>query len=260
MRFEIRAGGAFLILLGLLGLSCVVFALGLVAGYEMARQTAPETVQQAGVYPVPSPPAAEASPPAAQAMNPSATAGPTPRLASSGLAGSKPASSENPTGSSTPPAVTAKGGSAVAVGASANRAAATTSPAPLGSVKPSPARAVAKKPVAPPAEATAAGEAERPESGAAASRGSTEPVKPAATESHPRKPYNIQINAAMDRANADDMVSRLRKLGYHAFLVPTTINGQTWWQIRVGPYASREEAIQAEQRMHEQYRAAYAGH
>jgi DedD protein len=277
MRFEIRAGGAFLILLGLLGLSCVVFALGLVAGYEMARQTAPETVQQAGVYPVPSPPAAEASPSAAQAMNPSATAGPTPGLASSGLAATKPASSENPAGPSAPPAVTAKGGSAVAAGTSSNRAEATASPAPLGGAKPSPAaHVVAKKPVAPPAEATAAGEAETPESGsrsgaealgkkgspsgAAASRGSAGPVKPAAAESHPRKPYNIQINAAMDRANADEMVSRLRKLGYHAFLVPTTINGQTWWQIRVGPYASREEAIQAEQRMHEQYRAAYAGH
>ena len=40
MRFEIRAGGGFLILAGLVGLSGAVFALGLVAGYEMARQNA----------------------------------------------------------------------------------------------------------------------------------------------------------------------------------------------------------------------------
>src|SRR5580658_1412304 len=57
MRFEIKPGGAILILVGLAGLSVVVFALGLFAGYDMARNTAPEAPQAASVYPAPNPPA-----------------------------------------------------------------------------------------------------------------------------------------------------------------------------------------------------------
>src|ERR1043166_5306103 len=58
MRFEIKAGGAIVILVGLAGLSLIVFALGLFAGYDMARNTAPEPPQAASVYPLPNPPPA----------------------------------------------------------------------------------------------------------------------------------------------------------------------------------------------------------
>src|SRR5450755_2719187 len=58
MRFEIKTGGAILILIGLLGLSVVVVAFGIYAGYDMARSTAPEAPQTASVYPLPSPPTA----------------------------------------------------------------------------------------------------------------------------------------------------------------------------------------------------------
>src|SRR5260370_41492195 len=81
MRFEIRAGGGILILLGLVGLSGAVFALGLVAGYEMARQSQPDMSQISSTYPLPNPPenpapvsemspAAEASPPVSPAPAP----------------------------------------------------------------------------------------------------------------------------------------------------------------------------------------------
>ena len=56
MRFEIRAGGGVLILFGLVGLSGAVFALGLVAGYEMARQSQPDMSQISSTYPLPNPP------------------------------------------------------------------------------------------------------------------------------------------------------------------------------------------------------------
>jgi hypothetical protein len=56
MRFEIRAGGGFLILVGLVGLSAGVFGLGLVAGYEMARGNTPDLNQISSTYPLPSPP------------------------------------------------------------------------------------------------------------------------------------------------------------------------------------------------------------
>jgi cell division septation protein DedD len=276
MRFEIRAGGTFLILVGLLGLSCVVFALGLVAGYEMARQTAPETVQQAAVYPMPSPsPASEASPQAAQAMNAPASTVATPALGSEKLAGSKPATTENPASSATRPALTAEGGPAAVAKAPAERVEATASPAAPGMAKPPTAESrVEGTSVAAPAKTTAKAKVKAPPpspseeeavgGGEEAPPSSAAPPKPAYASSEPephlRKPYNIQINAAMDRANADAMASRLRRLGYNAFLVPTDINGQTWWRIRVGPYNSQEEAVQAEQRMREQYRATYAGH
>jgi cell division protein FtsN len=61
----------------------------------------------------------------------------------------------------------------------------------------------------------------------------------------------------MDRANAEQMASRLQKLGYHAFLVPTDIGGQTWWRIRVGPYNSQDEASAAEQELRVKYRDNY---
>src|ERR1700689_4166536 len=73
MRFEIRAGGGFLILTGLVALSGAVFALGLVAGYEMARQNQPDLSQTSSVYPIPNPPA---KPPPVSAMSPAAGASP----------------------------------------------------------------------------------------------------------------------------------------------------------------------------------------
>src|SRR5208282_6927739 len=61
MRFEIRTGGAFMILIGLGLLSGSVFLLGLVAGYEMGHQQEGNR-QFASVYPLPAPPAAASSP------------------------------------------------------------------------------------------------------------------------------------------------------------------------------------------------------
>src|ERR1700722_18204320 len=73
MRCEIRAGGGILILAGLVGLSGAVFALGLVAGYEMARQTQPDLSQISSTYPLPNPP--EKLPPVSE-MSPAAQASP----------------------------------------------------------------------------------------------------------------------------------------------------------------------------------------
>src|SRR5271167_2270955 len=74
MRFEIRAGGAFLILLGLVALSGAVFALGLVAGYEMARQNQPDLSQISSTYPLPNPPAPDEKLAPVSEMSPAAAA------------------------------------------------------------------------------------------------------------------------------------------------------------------------------------------
>src|SRR5689334_2441511 len=98
MRFEIKAGGAILILVGLLGLSVIVFAAGIYAGYVIAQNTAPQ-VQPASVYPLPNPPpAAEA---AAAPSKPSDEAESKPRPVV------KAATNVKPVASSAPPSSTA---------------------------------------------------------------------------------------------------------------------------------------------------------
>ena len=81
---------------------------------------------------------------------------------------------------------------------------------------------------------------------------------PESSGGHHGKPFNIQIDAVMDRGGAEQMTTRLQKLGYHAFMVPTNISGQTWWRVRVGPYPSQDEASAAEQELRVKYKDAYA--
>ncbi len=258
MRFEIRAGGAVLILLGLAGLSGAVFALGLVAGYEMARETAPDLAKAESVYPLPSPPETpEASPSPAAAMNPPGSPAATPgtKLAvQSAEPPSRPAAAAQPSPASAPPALAAAHAAAApgaprprlkpaaethGISSSAGTPPAETPPPP--SLTPAPSEAAA------PAAATGVVPAAR---AGGASAGAPLPH---------RRPFNIQIDAVMDRTNAEQMAARLQKLGYHAFLVPTDIDGRTWWRVRVGPYDSEEEATAAEQRLRQQYRDAEGG-
>ncbi|HUY27346.1 MAG TPA: SPOR domain-containing protein [Candidatus Binataceae bacterium] len=204
MRFEIRAGGAFLILVGLVGLSGAVFALGLIAGYEMARQNTADTSQIASVFPVPSPPALEPTPAAA---TPGAQSSPASAPSVAALAPAKASRSIAPEAMKTP----------------AERAPASPPPRPIAAASP-------------PMIANAA---------------------PAAGLR--KHPYNIQIDAVMDRAGADDMVRRLKGLGFPSSEIATTMNGQTWYRVSVGPYATEDEAKAAQEKLHQQYRATYSG-
>ena len=68
MRFEIGVGGGLLIATGLVTLSAGVFALGLIAGYEMANQEQ-HNQEVAAVYPLPSPPPAQPTPTASVEPN-----------------------------------------------------------------------------------------------------------------------------------------------------------------------------------------------
>lgn len=210
MRFEIKKGGAFLILIALVGLSGAVFALGLVAGYQMAKQNQPDLNQTSTTYPLPSPPTDESKP------APVAEMSPPPEAAT------KPAA---------PP---------IAAAPSTPHAASTT----VARVKP-PAPAPEKNPNAP--------------SGADEEEAESEPApSPAvAAPSSPRRPYNIQIEAVMDKSGADEMVARLQKLGYNAQEMTTNLNGQTWYRVRVGPYGSSAEAAAAQEKLREQYKQAY---
>jgi len=219
MRFEIRAGGGILILAGLVGLSGAVFALGLVAGYEMARQNQPDSSQISSTYPLPNPPEKPAPvsemSPAAEA-SPAVASAPPPHAASIKPPAPEPAE-EHPAS------------------------------------RPSPA-SVAR--IRPPAEAPAANPPASDEDTDDDSETTSAPAVPRALPPG-AKPYNIQIEAVMDKSGADEMVSRLRSLGYNAQEVKAPLNGQIWYRVRVGPYASADEASAAQDRLREQYKQAY---
>jgi DedD protein len=232
MRFEIKAGGAILILVGLAGLSVVVFALGLFAGYDMARNTAPEAPQAASVYPAPNPPAG------------SSDVAATSSKSSDDVASIKPAK-------------------AVAkIKASDNPAVSLSMDKNAGPVESPPSRAIenASASVPPPklAPPEASGEASDEDSDTNPPEKVASAPPPVSPGAHHGKPYNIQIDAVMDRTGAEQMTARLSKLGYHAFMVPTQMSGQTWWRVRVGPYNSQEEASTAEQELRSKYKDAYA--
>ena len=225
MRFEIRAGGGFLILLGLLGLSGAVFALGLVAGYEMARQSQPDMNQISSTYPLPNPPA---KPAPVSEMSSAAAASPA-------LASEPPAASVR-----TKPPAPAMGEASPA---------ARTSPATVARIKPPPAPAVSRP--ATDEDTDENGDSETASAPAA-------PAPPVAAALPPgKRGYNIQIEAVMDKSGADEMVSRLNALGYNAQETTMALNGGTWYRVRIGPFASADEANAAQERLREQYKQQY---
>jgi cell division protein FtsN len=219
MRFEIRAGGGFLILLGLVGLSGAVFALGLIAGYEMARQNQPDLNQISSTYPLANPPE---KPAPVSEMSSAAVASPS--------LGSAPRVAPIK-----PPAP--------AIGEA--RPAARMSPATVARVKPPPEPAVNSP--------ATDNEKDTDEDSDTASA----PPAPARTLPPGVRPYSIEIKAIMDKSGADEMVSRLKTLGYNAQELKVALNGGTWYRVRVGPYASADEATAAQNRLREQYKQAY---
>ena len=219
MRFEIRAGGGILILAGLVGLSGAVFALGLVAGYEMARQNQPDSSQISSTYPLPSPPE---KPAPVSEMSPAA-------VASAAVASAPP-----PYEAPIKPPARASGEMPPVAG---------PPPATVARLKPPPAPAVN-----PPASDEDSDED---------SETASAPAAPPLALPPGAKPYNIQIEAVMDKSGADEMVARLKSLGYNAQEMKVALNGQTWYRVRIGPYASADEATAAQDRLREQYKQAY---
>lgn len=238
MRFEIRTGGWVLIAVGLVGLSVFVFAAGIYAGYVVASNTTPEAPQAASVYPLPNPPAGPdlAKSPAKSsdevASNESATAKP---------ALVKAAVSSNPDSAAASLPMDKHAGPVAAIPSRA--IASVAAPAPSS---PKSARAETDSDEQPPAT--------KPMPAISA----TKYASAAQASAVHHKPFNIQIDAAMDRANAEKMTMRLQKLGYHAFIVPTDIGGQTWYRVRIGPYPSQQEASAAEQELRAKYKDTYA--
>ena len=71
------------------------------------------------------------------------------------------------------------------------------------------------------------------------------PPPPAAADSGP-KTYAVQVLAVKSAAQVDDMLTRLRVMGFDARVVRDTSG---FFKVRVGRYATREEAQQTQRRL-----------
>lgn len=104
---------------------------------------------------------------------------------------------------------------------------------PLAEVKPATQTAKKIKPVAETADKPAAEKN-------AETRVSSEDDKSQPKEK-PRK-YVLQIAAVNSKAKADELLNRLKQSGIKAYLQKVTVKDSERFRVRVGPFASREEA------------------
>jgi septal ring-binding cell division protein DamX len=278
MRFEIGPGGIFIILLGLAGLSGGVFGLGLVAGHELAGPE-PGSQPVAAAYPLPqtAPASAassaspvEASIPAANA--PAASTGSLPAAPPIQSAGARPNSaSVNPAvtsaGAALNPAVEAplaQSPSSRTVESKTAVASRTTRPAAAAPSDSDEDLSTGSAVAPPPATRSASTE---PPASATDEGDDTETAPPSSVQpphrrmaavnpSTPRPasgPYSVQIDAMMDWQGAQQMAQKIRAKGFQPYIVPTYVDGKTWYRLRVGHYASPEQAQAAESRLHEDF-------
>jgi len=224
MRFDIRSGGIAGILIGILLLSGAVFVMGLLAGYDIGHQSQIAAQQVAVNYTLPPPATAPSSAVAVAAAS---------------------ASDSDLPPTVSPPAAASPAGKPKKQLASATK--------PAMPAKPDVADADDE-----PSDTTDDADASAPESSPSPAQ-VAEIATPAAPSNIHRKPFNIQIHAAMDAASANDMVKRLEALGYRPHMTPTELNGSTWYKVVVGPYTSREEAATAEAELRKKYNATYGG-
>jgi len=54
--------------------------------------------------------------------------------------------------------------------------------------------------------------------------------------------WTVQVNAFPDEKPAQGLVKKLKDKGYDAYMVTRNIAGKTWYRVRVGSFATREEA------------------
>ena len=61
--------------------------------------------------------------------------------------------------------------------------------------------------------------------------------------------YVVQLAAFSDDKGANALANRLKKTGHPAFTEPVTTSRGTLWRVRVGPYATRDEANTARDKL-----------
>ena len=87
----------------------------------------------------------------------------------------------------------------------------------------------------------------------------TIPASHPAASANSGKKWSVQISAAPAKDVADSLAQRLIAKGYNGYVAQAEVKGQTYYRVRVGPFAAREEAESARQALarQEDYRDAY---
>ena len=103
-------------------------------------------------------------------------------------------------------------------------------------------------------ETKPAAEEALPAPGTAPEAGSAETASSAAetkrTEALPREGgWTVQVNAYPEEKSAQRLVERLKEKGYDAYMVVSNIKGRTWHRVRVGRFATRDEAKKAQEEL-----------
>jgi hypothetical protein len=258
MRFEIKSGGMVAILLGVTGLSFAVFLFGLLSGYDVGRESQSSAAQVATAYPVEPPPGSAPAASPAAAPSPAIATAPAPAAPPGMAADDEAAAPVAPVAAARPAPTkhTKTAHTSAAVASSSERITETDVSSPAGGMG-APSNASDEDDATSAAD-TGSPPAEAPPPVSAASTTHSAAVASA----HPpfrHKPYTIQIQAAMDRNSASAMVQRLRTLGFQPYAVPTLLNGQTWYKVVIGPFATQEAAAAAQQEMRAKYNSTYSG-
>ena len=67
---------------------------------------------------------------------------------------------------------------------------------------------------------------------------SAQPVKPEV----PANAWSVQAMATTDMQLANDWLQKFKTKGYEAFVIDADINGKTWHRVRIGTFATRQDA------------------
>jgi cell division septation protein DedD len=71
-------------------------------------------------------------------------------------------------------------------------------------------------------------------------------AKPEAVAARQEKPaagpWSVQVNAFPHERDAQNLAKKLSEKGYDAYVLPVDVKGRTWYRVRVGRFADRDEA------------------
>ncbi len=83
-------------------------------------------------------------------------------------------------------------------------------------------------------------------------------AKPEAPKPTVKRGFTVEASPTRDRAAADALLSSLRGKGYQATLVSVRRDGDTWYRLRIGRYATSEQASEVMRKLRERDGVSHA--
>ena len=111
-----------------------------------------------------------------------------------------------------------------------------------GAVKAKPAKRVDAPPAEPKTAEAKAEEKSKQKKAATKIEPDTSPAKQENKGDIPGRDWTVQVNAFPHEWDAKELAKKLMDKGYDAYVVPVDVKGRAWYRVRVGRFASREQA------------------